>query len=81
MLEYHILMLINYYHYMKVTSQAWGVLLRSEIPSGMCAKLDTVAASDNKSSHAVITLLLLVRAKYMYGVVLHAHSVCGESHI
>ena len=31
------------------------ILLRSEIPSGMCAKLRTVAAS-NKSSHAMITL-------------------------
>jgi len=29
----------------------------------------------------MITLLLLVRATYMYGVVLHAHPVCGESHI
>jgi len=29
----------------------------------------------------MITLLLLVRATYMYGVVLHAHPVRGESHI
>ena len=36
-------------------------LLRSEIPSGICAKLRTVAAS-NKSSHAMITL----RARYCY---------------
>ena len=28
----------------------------------------------------MITLLLLVRATYMYGVVLHAHAVRGESH-
>jgi len=28
----------------------------------------------------MITLLLLVRPTYMYGVVLHAHPVCGESH-
>jgi len=28
----------------------------------------------------MITLLLLVRAKYMYGVVLHAHPVRGEPH-
>ena len=27
----------------------------------------------------MITLLLLVRATYMYGVVLHAHPVRGES--
>jgi len=29
----------------------------------------------------MITLLLLVRATYIYGVVLHAHPVRGESHI
>jgi len=29
----------------------------------------------------MITLLLLVRATYMNGVVLHAHLVRGESHI
>jgi len=28
----------------------------------------------------MITLLLLVHATYMYGVVLHAHPVPGESH-
>jgi len=28
----------------------------------------------------MITLILLVRATYMYGVVLHAHRVRGESH-
>ena len=80
------------------------VLLRSEIPSGICAKLRTVAASNNRvhmpwslsayagryvqsftsyyrqSFHATITLLLLVRATYIYGVVLHAHPVRGESH-
>jgi len=28
----------------------------------------------------MITLLLLVRATYMYGVVLHSHPVRGESH-
>jgi len=28
----------------------------------------------------MITLLLLARATYMYGVVLHAHPVRGESH-
>jgi len=85
-------------------------VLRSEIPSGMCAELRTVAASNNidhptrslssspfastfncsPDSQALlevthqdhsngITLLLLVRATYMYGVVLHAHPVRGES--
>ena len=28
----------------------------------------------------MITLLLLVRATYRYGVILHAHPVRGESH-
>ena len=79
-------------------------LLRSEIPSGICAKLRTVAASNNRVNmpwslfahaivtfnrwhrqyhqrlHATITLLLLVRATCIYGVVLHAHPVRGESH-
>ena len=32
------------------------------------------------SSPAMIPQLLLVRATYMYGVVLHAHPVRGESH-
>ena len=56
---------------------------------------DTVAIGDTKrhmrkashcgnkerwSSHANITLLLLVSATYMYGVVLHTHPVRGESH-
>jgi len=29
----------------------------------------------------MITLLLLVRAKYMYGVVLHTQPIRSESHI
>jgi len=29
----------------------------------------------------MITLLLLVHATYMYGVVLHTHPVRGESHL
>jgi len=28
----------------------------------------------------MITILLLVRVTYMYGVVLHAHPIRGESH-
>ena len=40
------------------------VLLRSEIPSGMCAKLRTVAASNNRN-HARNLLLLLARATYI----------------
>jgi len=87
------------------------IMLRSEIPSGMCAELRTVAASNSRDhptrslssspsastincspgsqalsevthqGHSIgITLLLLVRATYMYGVVLHTHPVRGESH-
>ena len=86
------------------------LLLRSEIPSGMCAKLRTVAASNNRDhpmrslssslfastincspdsqallevthqDHSIgITLLLLVRATYIY-FVLRAHPVRGESY-
>ena len=86
-------------------------VLRSESPSGTCAKLRTVAASNNRDhptrslsssplastvncspgsqallevthqDHSIeITVLLLVRATCMYGVVLHAHPVRDESH-
>ena len=47
---------------------------RLEIPSGKCAKLRTVAASNNRD-HMPWSLLLLVRATYMYGVVLRANPV------
>jgi len=53
----------------------------SEIPSGMCAKLRTVAASNNKDHASQSLLLLLARATYIInGVILHAHPVRGESH-
>jgi len=41
---------------------SWVILLRSEIPSGMCAKLRTVAASNNRdyarnlSSHPLVIM-------------------------
>jgi len=41
------------------------ILLRPESPSGMCVKLRTVAASNNRG-HAPQSLLLLVRATYMW---------------
>jgi len=41
------------------------ILLRSESPSGKCAKLRTVAASNN-ISHAAITLLLFVCTTYIW---------------
>jgi len=40
-------------------------VLRSESPGDMCAKLRTVAASNNRD-HATHSLLLLVRATYIY---------------
>jgi len=54
------------------------VLLRLEIPSSMCAKLRTVAASNN-IDHA--RNLSIACSSYIYnGVILHAHPVRGESH-
>ena len=41
------------------------ILLRSEIPSGMCAKLRTVAASNNRDHAPQSLLLLLARATYI----------------
>jgi len=49
-------------------------------PSGICAKLHTVAASNNGDHAPQSLLLLLVRATYIY-VVLSAHTVRGELHI
>ena len=39
--------------------------LRSEIPSGMCAKLRTVATSNNRDHASQSLLLLLARATYI----------------
>jgi len=59
----------------------WLVLLRSEIPSSMCAKLCTVAASNNRD-HPCSQSLTIACSRYIYnGVILHAHPVRGESHI
>jgi len=56
-------------------------VLRSEIPSGMCAKLRTVAVSNNRDHAPQSLLLLLARAWcYSWCVSLHAHLVRGESH-
>ena len=55
------------------------LLLRSEIPSGMCAELRTVAASNNRvhrRDHSIIAC-----SRHLHnGVILHAHPVRGESH-
>jgi len=55
------------------------MLMRSEIPSGMCAKLRIVAASTNRV-HLPWSLCCCLFAPHMYGVVLHAHPVRGESY-
>jgi len=55
-------------------------LLRSESSNGMCAKLRTVAASNNRD-HAPQSLYYCLFAPHICGVVLRAHLLCGESHI
>jgi len=55
------------------------VLLRSEILSGMCAMLRTVAASNNRDHALQSLLLLLAHATHIY-FFLRTHPVHGESH-
>ena len=55
------------------------LLLRSEIPSGMCAKVRTVAASNNRD-HSTRSLYYCLFAPHTYIFVLRAHPVRGESH-
>jgi len=57
------------------------VVLRSEIPSGMCVKLRTAAASNNRyhASQSLIIIACLL-APRIYIFVLRAHPVGGESH-
>ena len=55
------------------------VVLQSEIPRGMCAKLRTVAASNNRDHARNLSTIACSRYIY-YGVILHAHPVRGESH-
>jgi len=54
-----------------------GMLL-SEIPSGMCAKLRTMAASSNRD-HPTRSLYYCFFAPHTYIFVLRAHPVRGES--
>jgi len=42
-------------------------------PERHVRKASHCGSKQQQSSHAMITLLLLVRATFMYGVVLHAH--------
>ena len=60
------------------TKYKWP-LLRSEIPSGMCAKLCTVAASNNRD-HPTRSLYYCLFAPRTCIFVLRAHPVRGESH-
>ena len=55
------------------------ILLRLESPSGMCAELRTVTASNNRA-HPTRSLYYCLFAP-QYGVVLRAHPVRGKSHI
>ena len=63
---------------------AWTSNNRVHMPWSLSAYascyVQTFTRSYHQRLHATITLLLLVRAIYMYGVVLHAHPVRGESH-
>jgi len=54
-------------------------LLLSEIPSGMCAKLRTVAASNNRDHDHNLSYCCLL-APRIYIFVLRGHPVRGESH-
>jgi len=57
-------------------------LLSSPLASTInCSPGSQASSKGTHQDHSTgITLLLLVRATYMYGVVLHAHPVRGESH-
>jgi len=55
------------------------IVLGSKIPSGMCAKLRTVAASNNRG-HPTRSLYHCLFAPHTYIFVLRAHPVRGESH-
>ena len=55
-------------------------MLQSESPSGMCAKLCTVAASNNRDQTRNHSSIAYLHHIYM-GVVLRTRSICGELHI
>jgi len=57
----------------------WLLLLRSEISSGTCAKLRTVAASNNRD-HPTRSIYYCLFAPHRCIFVLRAHPVRGESH-
>jgi len=65
----------------KVIQEPRGVvMLRSERPSGKCANLHTVAASNNRNHLTRSLYYCFPRHMYM-GVILRAYSVHAESHI
>jgi len=57
----------------------WCILLRSEIPSGLCATLRSLAASNNRV-HPTRSLCNCLFAPLTFIFVLRAHPVRGESH-
>jgi len=61
------------------TGHVTRTMLRSEIPSGMCAKLHTMAANNNRD-HPTRSLYYCLFAPHTYIFVLRAHPVRGESH-
>ena len=68
-----------------ITLLSWEFLLKwyccdRKSPSGMCAKLCTVAAS-NKRDRPTRSLYYCLFAQHLYSFVLRAHPVRGESHI
>ena len=56
------------------------MLLQSKSLSGKCAKLHTVAASNNRD-HVPWSLYYCLFAPYICGVILHVHLVRGDLHI
>ena len=56
------------------------LLLRSEIPSGKCAKLHTVAASSNRD-HTPWSPYCCLFVLHIYSVILRVHAVHGDLHI
>jgi len=57
-----------------------NISMQLESPSGMCAKLHTVAASNNRD-HMPWSLYYCLFTPHICCVVLHAHSIHGEQHI
>jgi len=64
----------------KKFKQGWLQPLRSESPSGKCAKLHAVAASNN-GNHPTRSFFVACSRRLYMGVVRCAHPVRGESHV